>query len=136
MRRAGVLFLASEVKALAEMSGQKLKENPDHISRFLVNGYRSLYKKKATFFKDVEEFPRASVGEITDRGEIRAKRYWTLNFKPTTISRKEAVYLIREALIKSLEIRLRSDVPIAFCLSGGIDSTVLAGLADGGALRA
>ena len=33
-------------------------------------------------------------------------------------------------MTESLKIRLRSDVPIAFCLSGGVDSTSLASIAS------
>jgi len=129
MRRAGVLFFASEVKALVEMSGESLSEDRSQVSRFLVNGYRSLYKQESTFFREVQEFPRASVAEITSPEEFRPVKYWDLKFQPCEISRQDAIEQIRERLIESLRIRLRSDVPIAFCLSGGVDSTILAGIA-------
>jgi asparagine synthase (glutamine-hydrolysing) len=41
----------------------------------------------------------------------------------------EAVALTREKLFNSVNLRLRSDVPLAFCLSGGVDSTALASIA-------
>ena len=41
----------------------------------------------------------------------------------------EAVAEVRKRLIRSVELRLRADVPIAFCLSGGIDSNALIGIA-------
>jgi asparagine synthase (glutamine-hydrolysing) len=41
----------------------------------------------------------------------------------------EAVERARNALLRSVELRLRSDVPIAFCLSGGIDSNALISIA-------
>ena len=34
------------------------------------------------------------------------------------------MYNTKELIKKSLSLRLRSDVPIAFCLSGGIDSAL------------
>ncbi len=45
------------------------------------------------------------------------------------MSYEEAVEGTRIRLLKSMELRLRSDVPIAFCLSGGIDSNGLIGIA-------
>ncbi len=35
----------------------------------------------------------------------------------------------RERLIRSVELRLRADVPLAFCMSGGIDSLSLISIA-------
>jgi asparagine synthase (glutamine-hydrolysing) len=45
------------------------------------------------------------------------------------MSYEEAVCGTRDRLIKAVELRLRADVPIAFCLSGGIDSNALIGIA-------
>ena len=45
------------------------------------------------------------------------------------MTREEAVAGARERLIRSVELRLRADVPLAFCLSGGVDSVGLAGIA-------
>ena len=45
------------------------------------------------------------------------------------MSETEAVEGVRERLFKALELRLRADVPIAFCLSGGVDSSAVASIA-------
>ena len=40
----------------------------------------------------------------------------------------DAVNGVKNNLVKSLELRMRSDVPIAFCLSGGVDSNALSNM--------
>jgi asparagine synthase (glutamine-hydrolysing) len=42
---------------------------------------------------------------------------------------EDAVEGVRERLLRSVKLRLRADVPLAFCLSGGIDSASLASIA-------
>ena len=37
----------------------------------------------------------------------------------------EAVESVRDAIVRSVKLRLRSDVPLAFCMSGGVDSNAL-----------
>src|SRR5260370_35331997 len=45
------------------------------------------------------------------------------------MSYDEAVAERRAALIRSVELRLRADVPLAFCMSGGVDSNALISIA-------
>ena len=45
-----------------------------------------------------------------------------------TRSEKDIVQGVRDRLVEAVRIRLRADVPIGVYLSGGIDSSVLAGI--------
>jgi asparagine synthase (glutamine-hydrolysing) len=52
----------------------------------------------------------------------------TSNSLPPFSDRKDAVHMLRELLKESVRMQLRSDVPIATFLSGGIDSSALVAL--------
>ena len=122
------LYFASQARYIASLSNTRLSLNLSQVQRYLVNGYRSLYKTKETFYENVFEVPAASTIYIDAKLNIEEDRYWLLKYTPVPISIREAEKEIKGLLSKSLNIRLRSDVPIAFCLSGGIDSSVLAAL--------
>ncbi len=120
----GMTF-GSEVKLVSALRGEKLPVDLDHVKRYLVNGYKALYKQPTHFFRGLQELPAASyrVGRETTR-------YWTPTFEQDeAMSRDEAVAGVRERLIRSVELRLRADVPIAFCQSGGVDSSSLISIA-------
>jgi asparagine synthase (glutamine-hydrolysing) len=129
MRRGKALYFASEATALATLNGHPLKANIRMLKRLMVNGFRSRFKRGGTFFEDVEELPPASLVKISPDGSVSTRRYWQLNYAPRPISEDDAVEGVRERLIDAVRIRLRSDVPLSFCLSGGIDSGILAGIA-------
>lgn len=129
MMADGTLYFASEVKFLAALSGTRPAVNLQQLRRYLVNGYKALYKQPATFFEGVAELPAASIASLDGPGEPVPRRYWRLAYEPRPMSLAEAVEGVRERLYRALEIRLRADVPVAFCLSGGIDSSALASIA-------
>ena len=120
------LYFASEVKFLFALLGRRLNVNIDHLYRYLVNGYKALYKKPATFFEGLEELPRASTLRIGAEGREVLATYWQPRIaRDETMSYAEAVRGARERLVRAVELRLRADVPLAFCMSGGIDSNAL-----------
>ena len=127
--RNGTLFFASETKALAALMGQRPRANVARIRRFLVNGYRSLFKHDETFHEGVRMLPAAHTAVVTAPRHVDPVRYWALNHQPQPMSLADAISGARQRLEHALALRLRSDVPIAFCLSGGVDSSVLAALA-------
>ena len=57
-------------------------------------------------------------------------RYWDRSpAAEAEMSFEEAAAGVRERLIRSVELRLRADVPLAFCMSGGVDSLSLISIA-------
>jgi asparagine synthase (glutamine-hydrolysing) len=124
------LYFGSEVKFIAALLGGKLDLNYDHLYRYLVNGYKALYKDGHSFFKGITELPSGSVLSIGKDGRERSERYWTPRIQQDqAMSCEEAVRGVRERLIRSVELRLRADVPLAFCMSGGVDSNSLISIA-------
>lgn len=130
-RDGDAVYFGSEVKFLFALMGRRLPANADHLKRYLVNGYKALYKTRETFFAGVEEVRPGGVTEFDARGRRDDFPFWQPQFPPADaeMSYDEAVAGARERLIRSVELRLRADVPIAFCLSGGVDSNALIAIA-------
>lgn len=124
------IFFGSEVKFIHELMGRSLPVDWHHIARFLVNGYKSLYKTSDQFFQGLETVPRASCGKIDIGTKPNFTEYWTPAYSPDdAMSRERAIAGARERMIDTVRLRLRSDVPLAFMLSGGVDSNVLTAIA-------
>jgi len=125
------IYFGSQTLFIKSLVDTKIEVNQNQILRYLVNGYRSLYQKNETYYKKLYEIPIASLCFIDVDLQLYTTKFWTL--KPNVdqkMSTKDAIEGVKERLIDSMRLRLRSDVPIAFCLSGGIDSTALASIAS------
>lgn len=125
------LYFGSEAKFIFALVGKPLPVNYNHLKRYLVNGYKSLYKKNETFFIGLRELSPGTYLQINGAGERNSHRYWSPAFNgfDESMTYERAVEETRARLIRSVELRLRADVPIAFCLSGGVDSNALIAVA-------
>ena len=122
-------YFASETNTLRKLAQTNFEVNYNQVLRHMVNGHKSLYKTNDTYYKNVNEINYATNFTIGTNNVIHSKTYWVPEYKPQTMNREEAIEGIKGLLINSLKIRLRSDVPLAFCLSGGVDSASLVSIA-------
>ena len=125
------LYFSSEIKGLAALAGEWPQINENHLLRNLVNGYKSLYKTSETFFNEVRELPASQCLKVNSSNEISFYKYWNFFHKEKRkLSYPEAVEITKEAVINAVRLRMRSDVPVAFCMSGGVDSNTLISVAS------
>ncbi len=123
-------YFGSEIKFIKSLIGESLSINQKQLLRYLVHGYKSLYKTGETFFNEIHELKYATNLIIDSDLKPSKYRYW----KPScvidsTMSLDDAVEGARQYLLESVRLRLRSDVPLAFCLSGGVDSASIVSIA-------
>lgn len=123
-------FFGSEIKEIKSLCNSNFEINKKQIYRNLFNGYKSLHKTNETFYNQVYNLENSSNITIDLNFNIKKQIFWkpklNINHK---IKKQDAIEGIKHYLLKSLNLRMRSDVPIAFCLSGGIDSSLLASIA-------
>lgn len=124
-------YFGSEIKFIKSLSGKPFTINQKHLLRYLVLGYKSLYKTRDTFFNEINEIKYATNLVVKSDLKTRTYRYWTPQYRGNDkISMNDAIDGARHFLLESVRIRLRSDVPVAFCLSGGVDSASLVSIAS------
>ncbi|KAK2018613.1 asparagine synthase [Colletotrichum eremochloae] len=120
------LFFASEIKAFL---GLGWKPEWDVVSIALG---RALWGPH-TLFKGVNRIEPGYYMKVTREGAISHAKYWEIEFPDKTKvdnrSMDEMVEQLREQLVEAVRLRLRADVPIGIYLSGGLDSSMVAGIA-------
>lgn len=115
---------ASEIKSLLEL-GIKREANEDLICDFLA--YGMLDHTDETFFTNIKKLPPASWSLIKENGEVTTKKYWDFEisneFDEVKKNNQKDAEDFLDLFIDSVKLRMRSDVPIGSCLSGGLDSS-------------
>lgn len=114
---------ASEIKSLLSLRDVLVKPNHKVMRDFLVLGI--LNHSSETFFEGICELKPAHI-LIIDRRGLRKESYWEIEVSDK-LDENGMVAIeaekFRNLLTDAIRIRLRSDVPVGSCLSGGIDST-------------
>jgi asparagine synthase (glutamine-hydrolysing) len=112
------LILSSEIKDIIYFKEKnKIVENKTVVQKYLLRGWCD--DSKQTFFKGIYSLPASCIG-IIDKSFIKIKKYWKLDVKKNENFDKDE---FNEIFSENLKIHLRADVPIAFTLSGGFDSS-------------
>lgn len=122
------LAFASEIKGLMPWSGFKRNLNEGALHDYLTLLYVPTSK---TIYSHVHRLPPAHFLCLDCRtGKVDIHRYWNLTIQESTDLTLEAHQeSLKAKLTEAVRLRLRSDVPVGTFLSGGIDSTLVTGLA-------
>ena len=122
--KGGIAF-ASEMKALMPLPKLDRRLDVAALAQFLAVRY---VPAPRTHLQGVRKL-MAGEALISDVNGIRSLRYWQpelpLNGSGRAPGKAEALEEIRYRIRESVRLRLRSDVPLAAFLSGGIDSTFI-----------
>jgi len=119
---------ASEIKALLEIDEFKIEPNEQIVADYLFWGV--LDHTQETFFNNIYQL-RPGDYLLLEANKLIISSYWDIEAKEI-VFRKQGDYAERfSALLQdSIRLRLRSDVPIGTCLSGGLDSSSIVCLAN------
>lgn len=122
------LFFASEMKALVCLPFLKPSINYQSLFDYIVFNRTDIYNE--TFLNEIERIPKGTYA-IYDTNGFRLTQWWN----PEDYVRKspledveEIAEVIEKIIVSSVNLRMRSDVPVGSCLSGGLDSSILVGI--------
>ena len=128
---AGGFAFASEIKALVRLPWVRRRVADMAVCDYLVHG--SVDHTDHTFFQDIQVLPAAHT--LTVRAASHElRRYWSLplpfegdpTIRPTRRQQARWANEFGALLFDSVRLRLRSDVTVGTCLSGGLDSSTIA----------
>ena len=118
---------ASEIKALKKLPWLKFELDRESISSYVRLNYIPC---PHSIFKNVKKLSPGSIMEINLKKSIKIKKYWEISkilLNSKKHSNQNYTFSTIENAVKS---QMVSDVPIGVFLSGGIDSSLIAALAQ------
>lgn len=118
-------YFGSEYKALKPSSLFRNDFNYDQISRGLQMGWVCYHDQ--TYFNKIKALPAAHNLEFTiHNSQFTIKKYWDIETgKYSDLSFEEKKNKFYDLFADSIKLHMRSDVPVASCLSGGLDSSAI-----------
>lgn len=125
-RRDDQFVFASEIKALLAHPDVPREADERRLYDYLVYGYFD--HTDETTFRGIRQLPPGHSLLIDQDGRLTIERYWSLDPNRRTTLATDKAYADRfyELFEDGIRLRLRSDVPVGTCLSGGLDSSSIA----------
>lgn len=126
-RRGPRLLFASEIKAILAVAPELAEVDPRALDEYLT---LRVIADPRTMFAGIHKLPPAHLLSFED-GEPTVRRWWDLRFEPKPrLSEEDALERLDEVVRESVQAHLVSDVPLGSFLSGGIDSGIVAAVAQ------
>jgi asparagine synthase (glutamine-hydrolysing) len=116
------ILFASEVQAIDKMTRHSLSLDP----RFFGDGGR-LDLSEGSYLAGVPPLCPGHFLRVSPGGMGEQQQWYSLSPVEVPRSFPDQAEALKELIIDSCRLRLRSDVPVATCLSGGIDSGTIVG---------
>jgi asparagine synthase (glutamine-hydrolysing) len=122
------LHFASTLNALLDLLPALPPLDPHAIDAFLV--YQAVPAPMSVFRGVAQLLPAHFMAFSSDTGGCEIERYWNVSYATKTRESEAEVLEHVESLARdAVKKRLESDVPVGVFLSGGVDSSLIAGLA-------
>lgn len=123
----GEMWVAAEMKAFLPFGWK-----PEWDVKSIVGGDFQI--ASATIFKRVQKVRPGHVLICRSFGTVHEQQYWDSEYADKNVkdprSEEEMIEGVRDRLMDSIKQRLRADVKVGVSLSGGIDSSVVAGMVN------
>lgn len=122
----GRLYFASELTGIEQLRHLSLTMNPQAVMRYLAYEY---VPTPHSVYTEVQSLPPSHM-LLLQNGNLSISRYWDMPMPDESDNRSdnELCEELRFLLSRAVRRRMVSDVPLGVFLSGGIDSSIVAGL--------
>lgn len=125
----GQFIFSSEIKGIREYLDKKLTFSEKKIYEYLLRGQIFVGESEDTLFEEVKQLMPGS-NLVLRQNKISIDKYWRLVLSKNKLSFSDNVERFSELFLQSIKYRLRSDVEVGSCLSGGLDSSSLVSFAS------